>query len=59
MKSCDLNQIENCWTGELIKTSPKAWKKLAKDTAYITSLTDSMPRHVVAVIEANGEVTKY
>ena len=58
-QSCDLNPIENCWTrlkqiiadmpacsnlDDLIKTIAKAWKKLAKDTAYLTSLTDSMPR---------------
>ena len=66
-QSCDLNPIENLWHSlnriiaampacsnlvQLSKQIAKAWKKLAKDT-------DSMPRHVVAVIEANGEVTKY
>ncbi len=69
-QSCDLNPIENCWTrlkqiiadmpacsnlDKLIKTIAKAWKKLAKDTAYLTALTDSMPSR----LEANGEVTKY
>ena len=73
-QSCDLNPIENCWTrlkqiianmpacsnlDDLIKTIAKAWKKLAKDTAYLTALTDSMPQRVAAVIEADGEVTKY
>ena len=73
-QSCDLNLIENCWTrlkqiiadmpacknlDKLIKTIAKAWKKLDKDTAYLTALTDSMSQHVVVIIEANGKVIKY
>ena len=44
---------------QLAKQISKAWKKLAKDTAFLDSLTDSMPRRVEAVIQANGDVTKY
>ena len=73
-QSCDLNPIENLWRGlnriirnmptcsnltELAKTITKAWKQLAKDTAFLNALTDSMPRRVEAVIQANGDVTKY
>ena len=73
-QSCDLNPIENLWRGlnriignmpacsnlnELTKTITKAWKKLGRDKAFLTSLTDSMPRRVEAVIEAAGEATKY
>ena len=73
-QSCDLNPIENLWRGlnriirnmptcsnlsELAKTITKAWKQLAKDTAFLDSLTDSMPRRVEAVIQADGDVTKY
>ena len=42
---------------ELAQTITKAWKQLAKDTAFLNSLTDSMPRRVEAVIQANGDVT--
>ena len=73
-QSCDLNPIENLWRGlnriigkmptcsnltQLAKQITKAWKKLGKDTALLTSLTDSMPRRVEAVIQADGDVTKY
>ena len=73
-QSCDLSPIENLWRGlnriirnmptcsnldQLAKQISKAWKKLAKDTAFLNSLTDSMPRRVEAVIQANGDVTKY
>ena len=73
-QSCDLNPIENLWRGlngiirnmptcsnltELAKTITKAWKQLAKDTAFLNSLTDSMPRRVEAVIQADGDVTKH
>ena len=72
-QSCDLNPIENLWRGlnriirnmptcsnltELAKTITKARKQLAKDMAFLNSLTDSMPRRVEAVIQANGDVTK-
>ena len=73
-QSADMNPIENCWSrlGRIISKMPtcsnlnqlakqitKAWKKLGRDREYLTSLTDSMPRRVEAVIEANGDVTKY
>ena len=73
-QSCDMNPIENCWhelnriildmpscsnLDQLAKTISKAWKKLSKDRAYLTKLTDSMPRRIAAVLESGGEVTKY
>ena len=69
-QSCDLNPIENLWRGlnriirnmptcsnltELAKTITKAWKQLAKATAFLNALTEA----VEAVIQANGDVTKY
>ena len=44
---------------ELAKQITKAWKKLGKDRALLSALTDSMPRRVEAVIQANGDVTNY
>ena len=73
-QSCDLNPIENLWRklntiigtmpacsnlNQLIKQIKKAWKILGKDKPFLTALTDSMPRRIAAVIEANGDVTKY
>ena len=73
-QSCDQNPIENLWTRlkKIIATYPaatnlkelaeiikKAWRKLAKDTEYLKALTNSMSSRVNAVIEANGDVTKY
>ena len=73
-QSADGNPIENCWTrlnkilaemptcsnlGQLAKQISKAWKKLGKDRKYLTALTDSMPRRIQAIIDANGDVTKY
>ena len=73
-QSCDLNPIENCWhrlkriiatypaatnLEELATTIKKAWRKLAKDMDYLKALTNSMSSRVNAVLEANGDVTKY
>ena len=73
-QSCDLNPIENKWTrlkriiatypaasnlDELAKNIKKAWKELGKDTEYLKALTQSMPSRIAAVIEANGDITKY
>ena len=73
-QSCDLNPIENKWTrlkriiatypaasnlDELAKNIKKAWKELGKDTEYLKALTQSMPSRIAAVIEANGNITKY
>ena len=73
-QSADGNPIENCWTrlnqiiagmstcsnlGQLAKQISKAWKKLGKDRKYLTALTDSMPTRIQAIIDANGDVTKY
>ena len=73
-QSADCNPIENGWhylnrilaemptcsnLGQLSKQITKAWRKLARDRQYLTSLTDSMPSRIAAVIEANGDVTKY
>ena len=73
-QSCDLNPIENLWTelNRIIATMPtctnldqlakqikRAWAKLGKDKRLLSALTDSMPRRVEAVIQANGDVTKY
>ena len=73
-QSCDLNPIENCWhrlkriiatypaatnLEELATTIKKAWRKLAKDTDYLKAFTNSMSSRVNAVVEAEGDVTKY
>ena len=73
-QSCDMNPIENKWgrlkrlvarypaatnLDELAKNIRKAWRKLARDTEYLQTLTDSMPSRIAAVIEAKGDVTKY
>ena len=73
-QSPDMNPIENLWHAlnrvirnmpccsnltELAKQIAKAWKKLGKDKALLSALTDSMPRRVEAVIQASGDVTKY
>ena len=44
---------------QLKKQITKAWKKLGKDREYLTALTDSMPRRIEALLEAEGDVTKY
>ena len=69
-----MNPIENKWgrlkrlvarypaatnLDELAKNIRKAWRKLARDTEYLQTLTDSMPSRIAAVIEAKGDVTKY
>ena len=73
-QSCDLNPIENKWTRlkkiianypaatnleELAKNIKKAWKVLARDTEYLQTLTYSMSSRIAAVIEAQGDITKY
>ena len=73
-QSPDMNPIENLWhalqriiaamptcsnLSELAKQIAKAWKKLGKDKALLSALTDSMPRRIEAVIQASGDVTKY
>jgi len=70
--SPDLNPIENCWTvlkGEVDKTKPTsandliakikvAWTKNIT-VKYCADLINSMPRRIRAVIENNGQFTKY
>ena len=73
-QSCDLNPIENLWRHlngiigrmpacsnleELTKQIKKAWVELGKNKEFLCNLSDSMPARIQAVIEANGDVTKY
>ncbi len=73
-QSCDSNPIENLWRflkmevyklgaaknlDDLTKKIKIAWKKLAKNKAYLMSLTYSMTNRIEAVIAASGDVTKY
>ena len=73
-QSCDLNPIEHLWTklkrivseqgaasnlNELVVRIKAAWRVLGRDTDYLYKLTDSMPSRVQAVIEAQGDVTRY
>ena len=44
---------------ELVKQIKEAWGVLGRDKKLLSTLTDSMPRRVRAVIEASGDVTKY
>lgn len=73
-QSCDLNPIEHLWTKlkrlvseegaasnlrELCERIKAAWRLLGRDTEYLARLCDSMPSRVQAVIQAQGDVTKY
>ena len=73
-QSCDLNPIENLWRelNRILETMPTcsnldqltdqiklAWKRLGRDKELLSALTDSMPKRVKAVVQANGDVTKY
>ena len=73
-QSCDLNPIENLWKelkviiagmaaatnlDVLAKRIARAWKILGRRTEYLYALTYSMPGRVEAVINAEGDVTKY
>ena len=73
-QSCDLNPMKNLWRGlngiigrmpacsnleELTQQIKKAWAKLGRNKEFLCNLTDSMPERIAAVIEANGDVTKY
>ena len=70
-QSPDLNPIENLWAildkrlaertcnseKELFNELEKGWNELPVD--LLTSLVESMPRRIQAVIDAEGEATKY
>lgn len=69
--SPDLNPIENLWQyldnmckdrrcntkEDLFAVLQEAWKRIPED--YLTSLVESMPRRLNAVIDAKGYATKY
>ena len=73
-QSPDLNPIEHLWTKlkkifseqgaarnlkELTVKIKRAWRILAGDTEYLYRLCDSMPKRCEAVIQSQGDVTKY
>jgi hypothetical protein len=71
----DLNPIENVWAmlkrrtstrfdeelprniEDLVRMTQEEWKKL--DWKKVDEMIDAMPRRIEAVINANGERTKY
>jgi transposase len=69
--SPDLNPIENLWQyldvmckdrrcntkEQLFEVLQEAWNRIPRD--YLTSLVESMPRRLNAVIDAKGYATKY
>ncbi|KAJ8974562.1 hypothetical protein NQ317_007333 [Molorchus minor] len=44
---------------ELWKVIQNAWEELREDQNYSQNLIESMPRRLDAVLEANGDMTKY
>ena len=48
-QSCDLNPME----------ISRAWKILGRKKEFLAALTYSMPSRVQAVVDAEGDVTKY
>ena len=73
-QSCDLNPIENLWRelkqiiagmeaatnlNDLAKKISRAWKILGRKKEFLAALTYSMPSRVQAVVDAEGDVTKY
>ena len=44
---------------DLAKKITRAWKILGRRLEYLYALTYSMPGRVEAVVEAEGDVTKY
>ena len=73
-QSCDLNPIENLWRElkqiivgmeaatnltDLAKKISRAWKILGRKKEFLAALTYSMPSRVQAVVDAEGDVTKY
>ena len=63
-QSCDLNPIENLWRGHngIIGRIPACsnLEELTKQNKeFLCNLTASMPARITAMIEANGDVTKY
>ena len=52
-----MNRVENL--EELAKNIKRGWRELARDTTYLQKLTDSMVNRVNAIIDAEGDITKY
>lgn len=73
--SPDMNPLENVWSlivkkiykrnfrpanaEELWEVIQNAWEELSEDQNYWQNLTESMPRRLDAVLEANEAMTKY
>lgn len=70
--SPDLNPIENCWSilkNKIVKLNPTSINDLTKKiyqiwtteitTEYCKSLIDSMPKRIIAVLNAKGHYSKY
>ena len=73
MQINDLNPIENCWNWmkrqlkeinitnleQMKKEVLNVWCIKMADGSYLRALVESMPRRLAAVIENEGEMTKY
>lgn len=74
-KGADLNIIENVWgrmKAAMVRTPiysatedqlwdavQAEWERLKADASFVSSLYDSLPSRMAAVVELNGDMTRY